>query len=92
VHARSPRARSYRHVDSILKRGLDRIACPRLLRAVPAPHENVRGAGYYQSHPNEGDVHAERTDDGEALDPATERTGSGLDGAAAKPGQQPSLL
>jgi len=88
------RARSYRHVDSILKRGLDRVALPAHgARGVPASHENVRGADYYQlPQPNEGDVHAERTDDGEADDPATERTGSGLDGAAAKPGQQQSLL
>jgi hypothetical protein len=88
------RARSYRHVDSILKRGLDRVALPAHgARGVPASHENVRGADYYQlPQPNEGDVHAERTDDGEADDPAAERTGSGLDGAAAKPGQQQSLL
>jgi transposase len=44
-------ARSYRHVDSILKHGLDRLpleaespsACP------PRPHSNVRGAAYYQA-------------------------------------------
>ena len=87
------RARSYRHVESILKRGLDRVPLPAIgARGASAAHENVRGADYYQPHPNEGDVHAERTDDGEALDPATERTGSGLDGAATKPGQQQPLL
>jgi len=44
------RARSYRHVDSILKNGLDRVAlpAPRKETEAPAPHENVRGRGYYQ--------------------------------------------
>jgi transposase len=43
-------ARSYRHVDSILKNGLDRTPLP----AAPEPpvpptaHENIRGQGYYQ--------------------------------------------
>jgi len=43
-------ARSYRHVDSILKHGLDRLAPP-----APAPqltltpvHEHLRGRAYYQ--------------------------------------------
>ncbi len=43
-------ARSYRHVDSILKNGLDRLAPP--LPFTPARvisnHENVRGRDYYQ--------------------------------------------
>lgn len=44
-------ARSYRHVDSILKHGLDRT--PLAAAETPAPathiaHENVRGADYYQ--------------------------------------------
>jgi transposase len=43
-------ARSYRHVDSILKHGLDRQG---VLRDAPAPrparvHANVRGPAYYQ--------------------------------------------
>jgi hypothetical protein len=42
-------ARSYRHVDSILKHGLDRTVAP---VAEPASrpithHENVRGRDYY---------------------------------------------
>jgi transposase len=87
------RARSYRHVDSILKRGLDRVPLPAIpTRAVPPAHENVRGAGYYQPHPNEGDVHAERTDAGEADDVATERAGDSLGRAAAKPGKQQPLF
>jgi transposase len=42
-------ARSYKSVDSILKRGLDRHPLPAAGEAQPAlpPHENVRGPGYY---------------------------------------------
>ena len=43
-------ARSYRHVDSILKHGLDRLAPP--AAAAPLPlipvHEHLRGRDYYQ--------------------------------------------
>ena len=43
-------ARSYRHVDSILKHGLDRLAplaaAPPL--TLPPVHEHVRGRAYYQ--------------------------------------------
>ena len=44
-------ARSYRHVDSILKHGLDRLGLP----AAPPPltliraHEHLRGPEYYQA-------------------------------------------
>ena len=43
-------ARSYRHVDSILKHGLDRVAT---LEASPSltltpVHEHLRGRDYYQ--------------------------------------------
>jgi len=43
-------ARSYRHVDSILKHGLDRLAVPAALpqlTLIPA-HEHLRGREYYQ--------------------------------------------
>ena len=44
------RARSYRHVESMLKNGLDRLAAPEPA-APPADttvaHENIRGGGYY---------------------------------------------
>jgi transposase len=43
------RARSYRHVESILKHGLDRLpkkSAPKQ-RALPLLHENVRGGDYY---------------------------------------------
>ena len=43
-------ARSYRHVDSILKHGLDRLAAAGSLPATRphAAHEHVRGPDYYQ--------------------------------------------
>ncbi len=42
-------ARSYRHVDSILKNGLDRVPLvEELTNDSPLDHENVRGGGYYQ--------------------------------------------
>jgi transposase len=44
------RARSYRHVESILKNGLDRLPSPDEQReegTTPAAHENTRGGGYY---------------------------------------------
>jgi transposase len=42
-------ARSYRHVDSILKHGLDRVSLPEPVGALPrAPvHEHLRGRDYY---------------------------------------------
>ena len=44
------RARSYRHVQSILKNGLDRVALApgdEAPRRLPLAHENVRGGDYY---------------------------------------------
>jgi transposase len=45
------RARSYRHVESILKNGLDRMPSPaepmEAEGATPVAHENIRGGGYY---------------------------------------------
>lgn len=41
-------ARSYRHINSILKNNLDQIALgEETEETTPAPHENVRGADYY---------------------------------------------
>ena len=42
-------ARSYRHVDAILKRGLERAAAAADPVAAPVtvPHENIRGRDYY---------------------------------------------
>jgi transposase len=41
------RARSYRHVESILKNGLDRVATADEQTTLPLSHENVRGRDYY---------------------------------------------
>ena len=44
------RARSYRHVQSILKNGLDRVPLPEAepeTQTLPLTHENVRGGDYY---------------------------------------------
>ena len=41
------RARSYRHVESILKNGLDRVATTDEQTSLPLTHENVRGRDYY---------------------------------------------
>ena len=41
-------ARSYRHVDSILKNGLDRLTEPSRPAPTPGSHENVRGPDYYE--------------------------------------------
>jgi transposase len=42
-------ARSYRHVDSVLKHGLDRLPAFDLeTPSAPLEHENIRGAQYYQ--------------------------------------------
>jgi transposase len=41
------RARSYRHVESILKNGLDRVAATDEQVTLPLSHENVRGRDYY---------------------------------------------
>ncbi len=51
ARALAVRARSYRHVASILKNGLDRVALPEPVAHVQgefALHENVRGNDYYQ--------------------------------------------
>jgi transposase len=41
-------ARSYRHVESILKHGLDRAPIPAETTSLPLPlHDNVRGPDYY---------------------------------------------
>ncbi|HEX9291189.1 MAG TPA: IS21 family transposase, partial [Anaeromyxobacteraceae bacterium] len=49
ARAFSVRARSYRHVESILKNNLDRIPAPAKPPAAgpPADHENIRGGDYY---------------------------------------------
>ena len=49
ARAHGARATSYRHVDSILKHGLDRVpVSDAATTTLPASHENVRGRDYYQ--------------------------------------------
>lgn len=51
----------YRHIESILKHGLDRRPLPQ--RTPPGPrieHENVRGASYYGAEANEAEPHKPR--------------------------------
>jgi hypothetical protein len=40
-------ARSYRHVESILKHGLDRLAQTDAAAPKRPTHENIRGRDYY---------------------------------------------
>jgi transposase len=40
-------ARSYRHVDSILKNNLDRLSEEDTDDSTPIEHENIRGPDYY---------------------------------------------
>jgi transposase len=50
TRAGAVRARSYRHVESILKNGLDRLPSPAEVSdegATPTVHENIRGGGYF---------------------------------------------
>jgi transposase len=53
ARARLAGARSYRHVESILKHGLDKqpLTDP-IVAPLPFAHENVRGATYYQGDPS----------------------------------------
>lgn len=50
ARALSARARSYKHVEAILKNGLDRLPLDEsrtVPRQLPLMHDNVRGAAYY---------------------------------------------
>jgi len=42
------RARSYRNIDSILRRGLDRVPLPEPTLTPAVSHENIRGGDYYR--------------------------------------------
>jgi transposase len=79
ARARAAKARSYRHVADILKRGLDRMDVSDLtvpgVRTPPTSHENVRGAAYYATPTTEESAHADRTDPREAAGAAARRDG-----------------
>jgi transposase len=47
VRANRANARSYKHVESILLKGLDRAAIDESPSTEPIVHENVRGPGEY---------------------------------------------
>ena len=53
-------ARSYRHIDTILKKGLDRVPLPTQTDSSVSPtptHENVRGGRYYDNpNPKQGEL------------------------------------
>jgi len=70
------RARSYRHVDSILKHGLDQMPLFEQAPETPAApviHENIRGPEYYDQEGGGDD--AGGTDDGEVARNAAGRDG-----------------
>ncbi len=54
ARAHRVQARSYRHVEAILKNGLDRVEDRNAKRKDPQPslalHENLRGSDYYDNH------------------------------------------
>ena len=54
-------ARSYRHIDAILKKGLDRVPLATQGESTASPtttHENVRGGQYYDNpEPKQGELH-----------------------------------
>ncbi len=56
-------ARSYRHIDAILKKGLDRVPLEQQIETTVSPittHENVRGGQYYDEsnspEPKQGEL------------------------------------
>jgi transposase len=77
-------ARSYRHVDSILKRGLDQLSEPDRPAPSPRPsHENLRGGTYYQQERRSD--HAHGTDPREAPESEARGHGAGLGDPAEGP-------
>ncbi|HEY6429305.1 MAG TPA: IS21 family transposase, partial [Acidimicrobiales bacterium] len=84
ARARAVGARSYRHVDAMLKHGLDRTPAPVQTALVATPavsHEVVRGPAYYQ--PREEERDAEQSDGREIEGAEVPRPAGGLGGAAA---------
>jgi transposase len=84
-------ARSYRHVDTMLRKGLDRMPLPTprpaSTKSTSPAHPNVRGGHYYHDSTQQGDLYdAERTDTGEAPGASSECSGGDLVRAAKGPG------
>jgi transposase len=90
-------ARSYRHLDTMLRKGLDRMplptARPSSTKSTSPVHPNVRGGRYYHDSIQQGDLYdAERTDTGEAPGASPECAGGDLVRAAKGPGDDGSGL
>jgi transposase len=76
-------ARSYRHLETMLRKGLDRMPLPtprpRSAKSTSPVHSNVRGGRYYHDSTQQGELtDAERTDSGEAPGASPERAGGDL--------------
>jgi transposase len=76
-------ARSYRHVDTMLRKGLDRMplptARPASTKSTSPAHPNVRGGRYYHDSIQQGDLYnAQRADSGEAPGASPECAGGDL--------------
>jgi transposase len=76
-------ARSYRHLDTMLRKGLDRMPLPTTrpasTKSTSPAHSNVRGGRYYRDTIQQGELYdAERTDTGEAPGASPECAGGEL--------------
>jgi transposase len=90
-------ARSYRHLDAMLRKGLDRMPLPTnrptSTKSTSPVHQNVRGGRYYHDSIQQGELyHAERTDPGEASGASPECSGGDLVRAAKGPDDDGSGL
>lgn len=76
-------ARSYRHLDTMLRKGLDRMPLPTThpasTKSTSPAHPNVRGGRYYHDSIQQGDLYdAQRADPGEAPGSSPECAGGDL--------------
>ena len=76
-------ARSYRHLDTMLRKGLDRMPLPTTrgssTKSTSPVHPNVRGGRYYHDNRQQGELYdAERTDPGEAPGASPQCSGGDL--------------
>ena len=96
ARALSVGARSYRHIDTMLRKGLDRMPLPTSrqssTKSPSATHKNLRGGGYYH-HSQQGELYdAEPTDAGETPGAPPERSGGDLVRTTEEPGDGGSGL
>jgi transposase len=83
-------ARSYRHLDTMLRKGLDRMPLPTTrpssTKSTSPVHPNLRGGRYYRDTIQQGELYdAERTDTGEAPRPSPECARGDLERATKGP-------